>query len=67
MPVSDARKRANAKYDAKTYDRLTCKIKKSDTLLLREHVAKRGETINGFLLRAIKDTMARDDKAQRGE
>lgn len=67
MPLTDAQRRANAKYDAKTYDRLTCKIKKSDTLLLREHIAKRGESINGFLLRAIKETMARDDEAQRGE
>ena len=60
MPITEAKRRANAKYDAKTYDRLSCKIKKSDAASIKDHAAKRGETINAFLLRAIKETLERD-------
>lgn len=59
MPT-DAQKRARDRYDAKTYDRMVCKIRKEEAGAVREHIMARKETLNGFLLRAIRETLARD-------
>ena len=60
-PMSEARKRANAKYNAKKpYDRLEIIVKKGSKNELKAHAAERGESLNGFVNRAINEAMERD-------
>ena len=60
MPVSDAQRKAIAKYDAKKYEYCTVKVKKGTKELIRDFAAARGESVNGFITRAIAETMERE-------
>lgn len=56
---------ANARYDKKAYARVLLRIRNDSDLNLdaiRAHVAARGESINGFIMRAIAETIARDNQ-----
>jgi len=64
MPISDARKRANRKYNEKAYDRLEVKVAKGHKAELQAHAESKGESLNGFVNRAIDETFERDKKAQ---
>lgn len=55
-----AQTRAKNKYNAKTYDNLRIVVPKGQKEVIKVHAEKRGETINGFVKRAITETMARD-------
>ena len=61
-PLSEAKKRANAKYNAKAYDRIEFKVKKGQKAELQAYVAARGESMNAFITRAIKEAQARDQQ-----
>ena len=53
MGVSAARMKANHKYDEKTYDKLTIRVKKTDMARVR---AVMGEmSVNAFINQAILD------------
>lgn len=63
MPKSEAKARADAKYNKKTYEQLNFKVRRDAVIngdYIRNHAAKRGESINGFISRAIKETIERD-------
>ena len=60
MAMSDARKRANRKYNEKAYDRIELKVSKGKKADLQAHAADRGESLNGFVNRAIDETMKRE-------
>lgn len=60
MPVSKAQQRATNKFIAKTYDRINLTIPKGRKELIQTHAAACGESVNGFIGRAIAETMARD-------
>ena len=47
-------------YNAKAYDRLAIKKKKGRREEIRSHAQARGESLNGFINRAIDETMKRD-------
>lgn len=56
---------ANARYDKKAYARVLLRIRNDSELNLnaiRAHIAARGESLNGFIMRAIAETMARDEQ-----
>lgn len=60
---------ANARYDKKAYARVLLRIRNDSELNLdaiRAHVAARGESINGFIMRAVAEQIARD-KQQTAE
>lgn len=58
MPISAARMKANHKYDAKTYDKLTIRVKKSDMERVR---AVLGDvSLNAFINQAILEKVDRD-------
>ena len=73
-PLSEARKRANAKYNAKAYDRIELKVPKGEKEFIKAHAEKYQETtgeigtigytpkgsMNGFIARAINETIERD-------
>ncbi len=66
-PISEARKRANAKYNAKAYEQLPVRVDKGKKEEITVHAQERGESLNGFVNRAIDETMARDkDKPTQG-
>ncbi len=62
----EAQYRAVAKYVKKTYDRIDLRMKKDSGLKaqISEHAEKTGESINTFILRAIKEAIANDNKKQ---
>ena len=62
MPVSDAQKKANAKYNLKAYDRIELKVKKGRKAEIQEHATGHKESLNGFINRAIDETVERDKK-----
>ncbi len=60
MPVSEAKKKASRKYDAKTYESLNIRIHKGQREIIKDHAASRGESLAGFMMRAAQETMERD-------
>ncbi len=60
MPLSEARKKANAKYNAKAYDRIEIKVIKGRKAVLQSFAASKGESLNAFVNRAINETIERD-------
>lgn len=61
MSVSEAQKRANAKYNLKAYDRVELKVKKGKKDIIKSHAESKGESLNGFINRAIDETMNKDN------
>jgi predicted exporter len=60
MAKTEAQRAANRRYMAKAYDRLNTLVIKGNKDKIKAHAAKRGETINGFINRAIVETVERD-------
>lgn len=59
---------ASNKYNAKAYDNLRIVVKKGQKDVIQAHAAARGESINGFVNRAINEQMQRDQEtAPAGE
>lgn len=64
MPISDARKRANRKYNEKAYDRIELRVKKGEKAGVLKHAADMGESLNQFLLRAVNNQIEADLKSR---
>lgn len=62
MPVSEAQKKATAKYSLKAYDRVELKVKKGKKETIKAHAEQQGESLNGFINRAIDEAIERDNK-----
>ena len=60
MALTTARKKANAKYEAKAYDKTLIRLPKGRLDEIRAHIEPAGESLNGFIGRAINEAMARD-------
>ena len=60
MALTTARKKANAKYEAKAYDKTLIRLPKGRRDEIRAHIEPAGESLNGFIGRAIVETMERD-------
>lgn len=62
MPEKEgtAQTRAKNKYNAKAYDNLRIVVKKGRRDVIRAHAEAHGESVNGFVNRAIDETMKRD-------
>ena len=61
MPASKAQQKATNKYIAKTYDRVNLTLPKGRKTELQAHAAQRGESLNGFIGRAIDEQNKRDN------
>ena len=57
---SKARIAANNRYNAKAYDRINIAVPKGDKDIIKDHAESKGESINGFVNRAIDEAMERD-------
>ena len=53
MPVSEAKQKANRKYDKKTYSRISLVIKKTHKPLIMKYATKKGISQNSFIKNAI--------------
>lgn len=60
MSISKAQQKATAKYVRQNYDRIEVKVPKGDKEVLQAHAAKQGESLNGFVNRAITEQVKRD-------
>ncbi len=60
MAVSKAQQRAQNKWIAKAYDRVNLTLPKGQKEMVQAHATARGESVNGFIGRAIAETMERD-------
>lgn len=54
--------KAKNKYNAKAYDRIALQVKKGKRDIIREYAANKGESINGFINRAIDEAMQDEEK-----
>lgn len=61
--ISDAQRRAVAKYNAANYDRVELRLDKGQKETVKAHADTQGESLNAFINRAITETMARDTAA----
>ena len=59
-PQGTAQTRAKNKYNAKAYDRIALQVKKGRKEILKAHAEEHGESLNGFINRAIDEAMERD-------
>ena len=62
MPVSEAQKKASVKYLEKL-DEVRSRMPKGHKATIQAHAEARGESVNGFINRAISETMERDSGA----
>lgn len=63
MAISEAQRKAVAKFNAANYDRVELRLPKGKKQVLKDHAESRGETLNGFVNRAINETVERDSTA----
>lgn len=63
MPVSKAQAKAQAKWEAKAYDKTLIRLYAGELDTIRNHAQQRGESLNGFICRAIREQMRRDNAA----
>ena len=60
-----AQQRAVHKYVKNNYDRIELTVKKGQKDIIKAHATARGESLNGFIGRAIAETIARDNTEAR--
>ncbi len=60
MPASKAQQKAVAKYMKENYDTFQIRMPKGRKAALQEHAQEHGESLNGFVNRAIDETIERD-------
>lgn len=63
MAVSKAQQASVNKYVKANYDRINVTMPKGRREVLKAHAEAQGESVNGFINRAIDETMARDNAA----
>lgn len=65
MPTSKANQKAVAKYMKANYDDIKVRVPKGERDIIKAHAEKHdGGSVNGFIQRAIKETMERDGQGE---
>mgnify|MGYP002537140554 CR=1 FL=1 len=60
--MGTVRTKANNKWNAKAYDRVNLTMPKGRKAEIQSHAAALGESVNGFINRAISEAMERDSQ-----
>lgn len=60
MPRSEAMDRAIKKYEKDKVERIIFRVVKGDKEKIQAHAESQGESLAGFLNRAVRETMAKD-------
>ena len=63
---TEAQKKSAKKWDAANLDRVSIAMPKGQKDIIKAHAEARGESVNGFINRAIGETMDRDKAAPVG-
>ena len=56
-------KQSNRNWDAANLDRISVAVPKGQKDIIKAHAEARGESVDGFINRAISETMERDNAA----
>lgn len=67
MPREKTKTTAQIKndYAKKAYDDIRLQVKKGQKEIIRSHAEAQGESLNGFINRAIQETMSRDKDGEQ--
>lgn len=65
MPVSKAQQKAVSKYMKENYDVYQIRMPKGKKELIKAHADAQGESVNGFINRAVDETMERDGEVSQ--
>ena len=60
MTVSKSQQKAVKEYMKKNYDELKVRVQKGQKEVIKAHADRRGESLNGFIKRAIDETIQRE-------
>lgn len=63
MAISKSQQKAVHKYVKANYDRMELTVPKGRKEIIKAHAEAHSESVNGFINRAIQETMERDDGA----
>ena len=63
MPVSKKQQASVNKYVRANYDRINVTFPKGRKAEIQAHAAERGESVNGFITRAVDETIKREGGA----
>lgn len=58
---TDARRRATAKYLKESVEDVRIRVPKGHKEIIKAHADKQGESMNAFVIRAIDETIERDN------
>ena len=61
---TEARKEGNRRWDAANLDRVSIAMPKGKKDIIKAHAEDRGESVNGFINRAIDEQMERDKETE---
>ena len=59
---TEKKKESNRRWDEKNLDRISIAVPKGNREKIKANAAARGETVNGFIKRAIDEAMERDGR-----
>ena len=65
--MGKASTKAQNKYISKAYDRINLTLPKGKKDTVQAHAAKRGESVNAFINRAIDEAIERDNTGEAAE
>ena len=63
LATKEAKARATAKYEAKAYDKVLLRMPKGK----KEQISATGESLNGYINKAIDERLERDQREERAE
>ena len=64
MPLTEAKRASNRKSDMK-YQQILLKPYKEDGQLIREFAAAAGQSVQGYILQAVRERMEREKNQQK--
>ncbi len=67
MAVSEAQKRASAKWDKENTKIVSCKIKTKEHAAFKAYAEQHGKTVSGMLLSYIRDCIAEMEQQESTE
>lgn len=63
MPISKKQQASVTKYVKEHYDRISVTVPQGKKEEIKSHAEEHGESVNGFINRAIDETMERDQNS----
>ena len=61
MAVSEAQRKAIQKYLKESVEDTRIRVPKGQKTIIKNHAVQHGESVNSFIVRAVNETMERDN------